>query len=347
MRISFKQISFKTVSPLSEEDKAELERFAKADDNARVRMRAEAILLSGRGYPIQEIATLKGKHFITVSRWIDQWEDRGIDGILENEGRGRKSLLTEDEQATVAEWLREAAPPRSATELMARIEKAFGKHIKKDTARRLLKAAGKVWKRVRCGLAGERNEAEFRQCEQELAEHLQASGRGEMPLLYLDGSGFNGAPYIPYAWQDRRATFELPCPKGDRINVLGILSVSEQTLEVHIPDKKMTQEVVLKALDGLSEKTGARTVPTVLVLDNASIHTAKKIEGRRSEWEAKKLFLYFIPAYSPELNLIEILWKKIKYEWLPFEAYESYEKLRGWLENIFNGYGREYNINLA
>jgi transposase len=290
---------------------------------------------------------MKDKHVTTVSRWIDQWEERGVDGILEGEGRGRKSILTESEREEIETWLKEAIPPRNTTELRSRIQKAFNKKVSKDTVRRLLKAAGKVWKRVRTGLLGERDEASFRLCEQELAEHLQASGRGEIRLLYLDESGFNGIPYIPYAWQDRGVTLELPCPQGKRINVLGILSVSTNTLEVHIPDGKMTSKIVHDVLEALSETTQQEPVSTVLVLDNASIHTAKIIEDKRAEWEEKKLTLYFLPTYSPELNLIEMLWRKVKYEWLPFDAHESYDNLRACLDKIFSGFGNEYNINYA
>jgi transposase len=68
-------------------------------------MRAEAIILSGKGYPIKQISQIKDTCVITVSRWIDQWEERGIDGILEGEGRGSKGILTEDERREVGTWL--------------------------------------------------------------------------------------------------------------------------------------------------------------------------------------------------------------------------------------------------
>lgn len=323
---------YKTVSPLAESDREELHRLVKEDPNARVRMRAEAILLSAKGYSIKAISKIKEVHVITVSRWIDQWEERGVDGLLEAEGRGRKRHLTEGEQQEVARWFDETPAPRSASAVVARIGKVFGKTVSKDTARRLLKRLGKVWKRVRCGLAGERDEADFRLCEQELAEHLQASGRGELRLLYLDESGFNGASYIPYAWQDQGATRVLPCPRGKRINVLGILSVSDATLKTRMLTGKMTSETVLEMLEEVAVDAAKLTVPSVVVIDNASIHTAKIIEDKRPEWEGRNLFLYFLPAYSPELNLIETLWRKVKYEWLPFDAYESFDKAWDCLE---------------
>ena len=54
------KMKFKAVSPLTEHDKQELNRLIKEDTSARVRMRAEAIILSGKGYPIKQISQIKG-----------------------------------------------------------------------------------------------------------------------------------------------------------------------------------------------------------------------------------------------------------------------------------------------
>jgi len=55
-----------------------------------------------------------------------------------------------------------------------------------------------------------------------------------------------------------------------------------------------------------------------------------------------------LPVYSPELNLIEILWRKIKYEWLPFSAYKGMSWLRNSLNKILKDFGSEkYHIKFA
>ncbi|HIP82463.1 MAG TPA: IS630 family transposase, partial [Desulfocapsa sulfexigens] len=51
-----------------------------------------------------------------------------------------------------------------------------------------------------------------------------------------------------------------------------------------------------------------------------------------------------IPPYSPELNKIEILWRKIKYEWLNFSAYNSFKPLKDSLNYILSNIGQEYQI---
>ena len=55
----------------------------------------------------------------------------------------------------------------------------------------------------------------------------------------------------------------------------------------------------------------------------------------------------YISKYSPELNIIEILWRKIKYEWMPFSAYNSFEDLEKSLFDILSGVGTEFNIQFS
>ena len=51
--------------------------------------------------------------------------------------------------------------------------------------------------------------------------------------------------------------------------------------------------------------------------------------------------------YSPELNLIEIRWHKIKYEWFPLRAYLSFDHLQSELQNILDQVGSKYKITFG
>ncbi|GAB6048708.1 hypothetical protein JCM19379_25390 [Methyloparacoccus murrellii] len=62
---------------------------------------------------------------------------------------------------------------------------------------------------------------------------------------------------------------------------------------------------------GLSERASK---PLVVIPDNASIHTAKSLQLCWDLLEEQGLRFYLLPPCSPELNRIEILWKKMKYE---------------------------------
>jgi transposase len=334
--------TYKFVARLSDEQKAGLEELQGMGCIARTSKRAEAILLSARGYTIDEISAIVQCHRVTVCHWLANWNERGIDGLLEREGRGRKRSLTEDEANQVVSGLE--VTPHSAGKLVLKIEETFGKKVSVDTVRRLLKRSGKVWKRVRSRPAGHPDEEEYRLCKQELIEHMEAAVTGEIDLFYFDQSGFGRTPYIAYAWQDRGTTLEVPCREGKRINVMGLYSLMEATLRTEMTTENITSAKVIDFLEDFSQTL---TKFTVVVIDNASIHTAKVMTEKLPEWEERNLYLYFLPTYSPELNLIEILWRQVKYRWLSLQAYSSFESLWNNLSEIFLGIGTKYKLYFA
>jgi transposase len=57
--------------------------------------------------------------------------------------------------------------------------------------------------------------------------------------------------------------------------------------------------------------------------------------------------IIYISSYSPEFNLIEILWRKIKYEWMPFSAYDSFNSLKENLFDILANAGDKYTIKFS
>lgn len=61
----------------------------------------------------------------------------------------------------------------------------------------------------------------------------------------------------------------------------------------------------------------------------------------------KEFYIFNLPPYSPHLNIIEILWRKMKYEWLKPEDYGSFEKLTESIKEILSQLGAEYKINLT
>jgi len=77
----------------------------------------------------------------------------------------------------------------------------------------------------------------------------------------------------------------------------------------------------------LTEWVSSLTHPTVLVLDNASIHKAGLVQAQVANWAAQGLTLFFLPPYSPELNRVEILWRFCKHYWLTPAAYRSVDTL--------------------
>jgi len=81
------------------------------------------------------------------------------------------------------------------------------------------------------------------------------------------------------------------------------------------------------------------------VLDNASYHKSKKFKANLYKWMNKGLTLLYLPPYSPQLNIIEILWRFMKYIWIEYKAYLSFDNYKQYIENILEKYGKEFVIN--
>jgi transposase len=86
--------------------------------------------------------------------------------------------------------------------------------------------------------------------------------------------------------------------------------------------------------------------PLTVILDNASIHKAKEIQPLLALLREKGLTLYFLPPYSPELNRIEKLWHKMKYEWMAFKARNS-AGLEADVDKILGGFGSHYRMTFC
>jgi transposase len=173
---------------------------------------------------------------------------------------------------------------------------------------------------------------------------LQAQeNAGEIDLYYFDESGFSLIPVIPYAWQPMHEHILITPVKSKRINILGFFK-RDNTLHPYMIEGTVNSEIVIACFDDFCAPLNKKTV---VVLDNASIHTSEQFQAKISQWEKQGLVLKFLPKYSPELNLIEILWKNIKYYWLPFSAYLGFEYLKEALTNILINVGKEYRISFA
>ena len=334
------KIPTKFVNELSEEQREELRGLMKTS-NEQIRKRAHAVLLSSRGYSVDRIADIYEVDRDTVSHWLDRWEDDGTTGLHDQEGRGRKPTLNEKEQKQAIKIVEQ--DPRSSKRSLSKIEQKTGKRISRETLKRILKKGRKTWKRLRRSTRGKRDEVDFQAAKAEVAGFRAQAEAGEIDFYYFDEAGFTLDPCVPYAWQTVGETIEIPAASSDRINVLAFLS-PDLRFHPFVFEKTVDSEIVIACFDHLSQII---TKPTLVAIDGAPTHKSDAFQSRLEEWEARGLYVYLLPAYSPELNLIEILWRMIKYHWLPLKAYESFKDLMRSLIQVLKGVGSKYQIDFA
>jgi transposase len=145
----------------------------------------------------------------------------------------------------------------------------------------------------------------------------------EIDLYYSDESRVSLEPNVPYGWQFADEEVSMPTTKGGGLNCFALLSRTNQCL-VKTGEQTFSAQFILEQFEVLSFNLRKLTV---IVLDNARIHTSRIIKERVKIWQQRGLYLFYLPRYSPHLNIVETLWRKLKYEWLTPIDYQSKEHL--------------------
>lgn len=329
------------VEELSPETEKLLRRIQKESRHYQVRQRAHCILLSFEGFTIEQMIKNFQVSRKTIYNWINAWSASRLLGLYNQPGRGRKTTFTPDQKEQIKQWALDS--PKNLKQVLAQIKKEWGITVSIDTVKRILKAGFMTWRRLKRGLAGKPDPIEYAQKQQELEELRQLHYQGEIDLRYLDETGFCLTPYIPYAWQKKGETIELISRRSQRLNVLGLLN-QDNELEAYTFEGTITSEVVIACLDKFCQLINKRTV---VVMDKASFHRSQKIQEKLEEWNLRHLEIFWLPAYSPKLNLIEILWRFMKYEWIEIDAYENWTTLVNYVEKVLREFGNKYVINFA
>ena len=189
------------------------------------------------------------------------------------------------------------------------------------------------WKRFRKSLKHLRNPEQFALAQSELAE---ISRMPDIKLAYFDEATFSLTAVVPYGWQEIGKTETINLSGSRRsVSVLGVQE--EHHAVTFLQGGTINGKTVASVID---DYVAHIRKTTVLVLDNASPHTCKLVLERKSQWEEKGLILYPLPAYSPELNEIEHVWKDVKYSKLPAAAWSGLKSLVQSLTNTFKSMGR-------
>ena len=196
------------------------------------------------------------------------------------------------------------------------------------------------WKRARLSLKRKRNKDlfELKQTQIEILKKLEDSGF--IDLYYGDESHFGLTPNVPYAWQTKDNPILLPAAKGKFLNVVGLMT-RKNNLFFEVLETTFDTDKIIRFIDRFVAQTIKKTI---VILDNSPIHKSKKFIAKMVEWKEKDLYIFFLPPYSPELNLIEILWRRIKYQWIPFDAYICFQNLKERLLYVLKNFCKKYDI---
>ncbi len=329
------------IKGLTPENLKMLSRIYRESKSYQVRQRAHCITLSYQRYKIAELISIFRVSRNTIYNWLNSWEKNGLAGLYNEKGRGRKETFTEEEKAKIKAWIKDN--PRKLDLVLEKIKKEWGIETSKQTIKRVAKALSMSWHRMRRRVGGKPDPFEYQDKLDELSQLIDQEKRAEIEIRYLDEVGFCLTPNVPYAWQEIGTTETLKSQRSRQLNTLGLLNRKSE-LDSYVFECSINSEVVVACIDDFCSRI---TSETVLVMDQASIHRTQLLKDKQAQWRKLGLTIFWLPTYSPQLNLIEILWRKIKYEWLGASAYESWADLVSAVENILKNVGGKYTINFV
>ncbi len=286
----------------------------------RVQRKMEAVWLKSRGLAHQEISRLTGICASTLTSYLRAYQEGGIEALKEIRFYRPKSEL-EAHRGTLEEYFR-AHPPATIKEAMAKIEQLTGVRRSQQRVRVFLKGLGMGCRKVGMIPAKADVEAQPSFKEDELEPRLEEAKAGQRAVYFVDAAHFVLAPFLGLLWCFARVLVRAPTGR-QRFNVLGALDAITHELVMVSNDTYINAHSVCELLRELAALELG--VPITLVLDNARYQKCQLVWAVA---EALDIELLYLPAYSPNLNLIERLLKFVKKNCLYSTYYANFKDFK-------------------
>lgn len=266
--------------------------------------RMAVLCLVSLGYSRQAVADQTGVKQKSVYRFVKIYNKLGLEGIRQLNYQGPKSKVDAHRSSLESSFREE--PVRTSKEAAARIEELTGIKLSAGRALAFMKRIG--MKCLKMGhIPAKADSAKQRAFyEDQLKPLLERAKLGKCHLFYIDAAHFTLSPFVCMVWCFARVFLKAAAGRN-RINVLGAISATTHHLERVINTTYITGTEVVELLTILSQKYGA--LPIYIVLDNARYQHCDFVKEQALKL---KIHLVFLPSYSPNLNIIERLWKYLR-----------------------------------
>ena len=159
--------------------------------------------------------------------------------------------------------------------------------------------------------------------DEKLTPLLESAKKQERLVYFVDAAHFVMGAFLGYLWCVTRIF--IPTSSGrSRYNVLGAINAMTHQLITVCNDAYINACSVCELLNKIRENAGNK-IPITLVLDNAKYQRCELVTQLAAKLNIEMLFL---PSYSPNLNLIERLWKWVKKDCLNCKYHKSFSEFK-------------------
>lgn len=283
--------------------------------------RIKAILLLNNGFSYDKVAQILMLDSITIRRYEKQFESVGVDGLIECRYFGRHGVLTKVQEMGLITHLKNHTY-QTVKEIVIYAKKHYHLSYSVEGMTHLLHRIGFVYKKTK-QVPGKVNLEKQEQFKAEYALLKQNKKKSDR-IYFVDASHpqHNNMPF--YGWIYKGVTKTIKANTGrKRLNLNGALNLEDMSVTI-LSEKTIDTEAVQRLIIEIERKQ--RKGKIHLIMDNASYNHSYELKDFIKVHP--RVHLKYLPPYSPNLNIIERLWKffhtrhRDKY----FEKFKEFEK---------------------
>ena len=319
---------------LSAADIKELQRIQKKDRFHRRRfIKATVLLMLHRGLSMEDIQMSLTLDDNTIRRYVKAFQEKGLKRYMEDGYLAYSGKLSDEQEQTLSKHLDEYLY-LDAKAICEYVFQTFGVQYSISGMRDLLHRLGFVYKQTK---AVPSKAEEAQQCaflEETLPALLEEVVAGKAEVYYADGTHPTHNTKTGRGWIRKGETFEIDCNSGrKRVNINAAIRANKPEHLVYDIAESINAQSTQRLCRKLLRKHPRKTI--YLICDNARYNRCTWLQAWATD---KRIEFVFLPTYSPNLNLIERLWRFLRKEVIHSIYYDTYAKFRQgiiqFLENI-------------
>lgn len=342
---------------LSQEQKERLVKMLKQHKNPYVREKILILLLMNDGKTYQEISNFLDIAYPTVAYWAVHGDPDKLESFLDGRREGNFRKVTQEYQDLLLEVI-EKEPAEygyefgrwTAARLATYLEGATGIKLSGSQVRRILERKKYVYLWAKYSLEDKQNPEKRKAFKEKLSEYLRITKETpeRLQVWFWDESGFSLRVIRRKSWGKKGTRKKVTGQRRrGRVNIMGGLRYHDKK-RMNFVIKNGNADVFYEQLKSLNnfllqewieqenpiEKFKSSSAKIVIILDNASFHKRKDILAL-IKVEMPNIILEFLPPYSPDYNLIELVWHSAK-EYIAHRLFKSVEQLEELLNKLLN-----------
>jgi|SRR6056297_511261 len=304
----------------------------------RIRRKLMAIRMHGLGVPHAKIAATLSISDDTVTNYVKLYRDEGLPGLLENRHYKPTSsvepFLEQIEQSFVD------TPVATASEGAERIESISGIRLSDSQARRIMVRLGMKFRKCAAVPGKADPQMQFDFLQDELLPRLEEARRGDRRVFFVDAAHFVLGAFLGMIWSFTRIFVPSGCGR-QRYNVLGAVETRDHDFVSIRTTGSVNADTVCELVRKIDETYPGEEI--TLVMDNARYQRNKKVFAAAEQYGIELLFL---PSYSPNLNLIERVWRLVKAKCLRNRHFEDFAKFMMTIDEFIDSLSGENRLHL-